>query len=85
METYKKLNENEIEVTSTPVVEPTKIKYEVGYLKSQRESIINQRDEFVAQREIEIAEVDRLLAECSKLNVVEKAKEEVLPVEKIIK
>ena len=84
METYKKLNENEIEVTKTPVAEPTKVKYEVGYLKSQRESIINQRDEFVAQREVELAEIDRLLAECSKLNVVEKV-EEVLPLEKIIK
>jgi len=65
----KKINENEIEV-----VIPVVTKYQVEFLKSQRAFIINQRDEFVAKREAEIVEVDFLLAECLRLNVVEKIK-----------
>jgi len=70
----KKISENEIEVTKSPVVIPVVAKYRVEFLKAQRAFIINQRDEFVARREAEIVEVDFLLAECLRLNVVEKIK-----------
>ena len=76
MKTYKKIDDNTIEVTKTPVVKPTTAKYEVGYLKSQRENIIKQRDEFVAQRDLELAEVQLLIDKCKELNITE----EVTPI-----
>jgi len=71
-----KLSANSISVLKEEVktIETT---YEYDYLVKQRASIEAQKAQQIADRDKEIAEIDALLAECVKLNVVAKPIEEV--------
>ena len=73
-----KKDENTIEVVKTM---PVAFTFTPEYLKTQREAILKQKEEQIAQRDLEIAEIDGYLAECAKLNVVEKVVEK--PTEEI--
>lgn len=77
---YIKLSNNEIKVieTKSEVVEHT---YNLNFLLEQRKTIQAQKDREIVQRDLELAEVDKLIEECGKLGIVEKAVE-VKPISK---
>ena len=64
-----KLTASSIRV-SKEVITPTTTTYEYDYLIKQRASIEAQKAQQIADRDKELAEIDLLLAECVKLNVV---------------
>lgn len=66
-----KLSENAISVSKveTQIIETN---YEYDYLVKQRASIEAQKAQQIADRDKELAEIDALLAECVKFNVVAK-------------
>ena len=66
-----KLTASSISVSKEEVV-TTETSYEYDYLVKQREAILAQKAQQIADRDKEIAEIDALLAECAKLNVVAK-------------
>jgi hypothetical protein len=61
---------------------PVQFDFTPEYLKKQIENIKAQKDRDNAQRDLEISECEAYLAECVKLDVVEKPIE-VVPVEAI--
>jgi len=74
---YKKIDANTIERTKQdPLPEPKVDKFDYDFLIQQKKNIESQRDVYVVQRNIEIAEIDEMLAECGKLNIVAKVTEE---------
>jgi hypothetical protein len=74
-----KQDDNTIAVVKTV---PVSFTFTPKYLREQRQRIVDQQTKDNEQREKEIAEVDLYLAECEKLNVIEKIVEpiEVEPV-----
>ena len=66
-----KLTASSISV-SKEVITPTTTTYEYDYLVKQRASIEAQKAQQIADRDRELAEIDELLGECAKLNVVAK-------------
>lgn len=76
-----KKDDNTITVVKTM---PIAFDFTVEYLKEQRQKIVEQQIRDNEQREKELAEVDAYLAECTKLDVVEKPVE-VLTEDKEIK
>ena len=79
-----KLDENTIRVTKSV---PVATDFTLDYLTAQRAAIVAQRDRDNAQRDIEIAEVDALLANCERLNIVSSVPEASpieLPIENIV-
>jgi len=66
-----KLTASSISV-SKEVITPTTTTYEYDYLVKQRVAILAQKAQQIADRDKELAEIDLLLAECVKLNVVAK-------------
>ena len=75
--TYSKLDDFRIQ--KTEVKSSTEVNaFDIGFLKSQIESITNQRDAYVAQRNKEISECETLIAEAIKLGIKEQPKTEVV-------
>jgi hypothetical protein len=71
-----KLTASSISV-SKKVITPTTTTYEYDYLIKQRASIEAQKAQQIADRDRELAEIDELLGECAKLNVVANPIEEI--------
>ena len=66
-----KIDDNQINVKKVETKETENI-FTYEYLVSQREAIQAQKDRDNVQRDLELAEIDILLSECGKLNVVAK-------------
>lgn len=74
-QTITKKDDNTIQVVKSV---PVQFDFTPEYLKEQRQRIVDQKEKDNLQRDKEIAEVDAYIAECVKLEVVEK------PVEVIV-
>lgn len=76
MATYSKASDTEIErVMQAPQPAPVTTKFARAFLEQQKKDIQASKDAYDAQRDIELAEVNEMLAECDKLNIVEKVAE----------
>jgi len=78
METTK-ISEYEVEVSKTIPEVVVKQRYERGFIEEQIVQITAQRDEMIALKEAELAEVNAILAEMDKLEVIKRG-DEVEPV-----
>ena len=76
---FTKVSDSEIRVasTETKAVEHT---YNLNFLLEQKKTIQAQKDREIAQRDLELTEVNKLIAECGKLGIVEKVVAEVKPI-----
>jgi len=75
--TYAKTEDGKLEVTSIPDVVPTKDVYDLAFLKQQLVRIQAQKDQQMTERDAEIANLMVLIAECTKLDIVEVTEEVV--------
>ena len=71
--TYRKTEEDKLEVVKTKEITNTAV-YDITFLKEQLISIQEQKEKQIAERDAELEEVETLILECGKLNIVEKNK-----------
>jgi len=75
--TYTKTEDGKLEVASTPEVVVSTNTYDISFLKKQLVSIQAQKDQQMTERDAEIANLMVLIAECTKLDIVEVTEEVV--------
>lgn len=68
--TYTKIDDNTLEIVSTPVVDSVKTIVTYSGLIMQRDAIQKSKDNFDNARNAELAIVDRYLAKCDELKIV---------------
>ena len=73
METIK-ISDNIVEITKTVVTPDVVVsrKYERGFIEEQIKQITKQRDEMIALKEKELKEVEEILVEMDKLDIIKK-------------
>lgn len=83
--TYKKLSEEELEVTTQEVAPaPTKIVYERSFIENQIEQITKDKADYIAKRDAELAECEAILSSMNELGIKSKVLSEGVVLEKII-
>jgi hypothetical protein len=72
MLTSKKIDETTIEISKEKPAEIIKTKYERSFIESQILAVKEQRDAYVEARNTELDELNAILAEMDKLQIVSK-------------
>jgi hypothetical protein len=69
-----KISDSEFEITKeVEVVEPTKVKYDINFLKEQEVNILKDMNSYIEKRQIELVEVRAFILQAEKLGLKTKS------------